>query len=304
MKNPKEILCGIHVPLVTPFNEAGELRLDSLAFNVAKLSESSVNGVMALGSNGEFKSLSDSESLSVVRVASQNKGSKKLIVGIGRESVWQTRHFIEAICDQGLIDGVDYFSVITPHYFAGLMDDESLYDYYETIAGISPVPILIYLIPRCANGVTISVSLLNRLANHPNIHGIKDSSPAMMTHYMAGLADREDFAILAGSLNNLLTCLALGGRGGVVSAANYFPDACSELVVKANAHHQVELVADYVQLKNLVDLTGGRRGVASVKACMNLLGFRGGVPRKPVQAVSHKTHHEIEQALRDRGLLE
>ena len=115
-------------------------------------------------------------------------------------------------------------SVLTPGYFKNLMTDHALIDYYQAIADFSPYPVLIYCAPGFANAVRISPEALRILADHPNIAGIKDTSPDMMSAYMDCVGGRDDFQVLAGSLNNFFLCTLRGGKGGILSAANYFAE--------------------------------------------------------------------------------
>lgn len=290
-----EKLRGVLIPTVTPFDDRGALSIPMMEDNFTKWNRTNVRGYMVLGSNGEFRSLSDDESLTVVARALELKADKTLIVGVGRESLRLTLAFLGKVVALG--PGVDYVSVLTPHYFAKLMDDAALVEYYAAIADYSPVPVLLYVAPGFANSVAVSPAALRSLAGHPNIHGLKDTSPAMMLDYFLSAGGRDDFAVLAGSLNTLLTCLTLGGEGGVVSAANYFPAQCADLTDLYFAGEHQKAVERYVELQHVVKETGAKRGIASLKCCMNLCGFSGGRPRLPVQALSAEEENAMRATL-------
>jgi 4-hydroxy-2-oxoglutarate aldolase len=189
--------------------------------------------------------------------------------------------------------GVDYVSVLTPHYFGSLMDDSALIAYYEAVADRSPVPVLVYVAPGFANGVSVSPAAVKRLAEHPNIHGMKDTTPALLVSYMAAVGQRDDFSVMAGSLNTLLSCLTYGGVGGVVSAANYLPRQCVDIADLYFAGRLDEALQRYMELLAIVAQTGAKYSVAGLKSCMNVCGFSGGVPRLPVRALSLKREAEI-----------
>jgi dihydrodipicolinate synthase/N-acetylneuraminate lyase len=102
---------------------------------------------------------------------------------------------------------------------------------------------------------------------------------------------------MAGSIGTIMTDLFFGGPGGVVSAANYFPAECAQLTdlfFKGEISAYMDL---YKELFMLVEMTGGKSGVASVKATMNLLGFQAGIPRSPVSPLSKKEEENIRQVL-------
>lgn len=293
---------GIVIPTVTPFDDEGALNVAMLEDNFARWNETTVRGYMVLGSNGEFRSLSDDESLMVVGRARELKADKTLIVGVGRESLRLTLAFLDKVT--GLGPGVDYVSVLTPHYFAKLMDDQALVDYYIAVADHSPVPVLLYVAPGFANSVVVSPAALRSLASHPNIHGLKDTTPAMMLDYFLVAGRRDDFTILAGSLSTLLPGLMLGGPGGVVSAANYFPAQCAEITDLYFAGEQEKAIERYVELQRVVKQTGARRGIAGLKCCMNLCGLSGGRPRLPVKPVSAREESEIRSVLVANHIIE
>ncbi len=274
-------LNGIYIPAVTPFDEKEKLNCNMLEFNIQKWNDTDVSGYMCLGSNGEFRMLDDDESLEVLRTFSRCcSETKGLIAGIGRESLYQTLHFLERIEKEGL--DIDYVSVLTPHYFKRAMDDNALITYFEKIADESPYPVLLYCAPGFANGVCISAEALLILADHPNIFGIKDTSPDQMDVYMDTVGGRNDFSVMAGSIGTLYQCFRRGGIAGVLSAANYFPQECARLP-KIWLTEGEDAYLEYEKaLRKKIRQTGGKNGVSSVKAYMNSLGYRAGRPRSPL----------------------
>jgi len=292
-------LQGIIIPAVTTFGEDGSVDLKMMEFNYRRWNQTGVRGYMCLGSNGEFRSLDDEESFSVIRAAAEfRQKDKTLIAGVGRESLYQTLKFIERIQEAQL--ELDYISVLTPSYFNKLMTDEALVDFYVKIADFSKYPLLLYCAPGFANSVCLSVEAVRILADHPHIHGIKDTSGNMMQEYMAAFGQREDFSVLAGSLNNLMACLNGGGKGGVVSAANYFPELCARItdIYEESGRKAAEEYVD--ELRKLIKLTGGPGGIAGVKYCMNLTGYEGGVPRLPVQPLSAGLAEQAKAVMKEK----
>ena len=295
-------LGGIIIPAVTPFDESGEIRFDMLQENYQAWNQTAVGGMMCLGSNGEFRMLSDDEAFEVIRVSSSCAGPDKcFIAGVGRESLYQTLKFVDRVQSADL--RIDYLSVLTPHYFKSLMTDDALIAYFTAIADFSRLPILLYCAPAFANDVTISAEAVRVLADHPNIHGIKDTSKNMMNAYMDAAGGREDFEVLSGSMSTVFTCMDRGGKGGVVSAANYFPAQCAEVVRLYREEGREKAWAYYTGLQDVIKKTGARGSVAGVKCCMNLMGLKGGLPRKPVLPISKEVEAEMRQALLEAGFL-
>lgn len=291
-----EQFSGVIIPAVTPFDKDGTLRFDWLQENCARWNRTSVDGIMVLGSNGEFRSVDDDEAFEVIETASQTVSKdKKLIVGIGRESLRQTLTFLKRIASSAL--NINYVSVLTPCYFKNAMTDETLIAYYRAVANESPYPVLLYCAPGFANGVCISPQALQILSEHPNIVGIKDTSKDMMSAYLSSVDRNEHFSVISGSLSNIMTCLEQGGRAGVLSAANYFPESCAKLFTLMKTEGLETAKSYCTQLKTLVAQTGGRGGVAGVKATMGLMGYKGGYPRLPVLPCDSATVDTIQHCI-------
>lgn len=285
---------GIIIPAVTPFDEDGTLRLDWLRENYEAWSRTGVCGVMALGSNGEFRSLSDDEAFEVIRTASEALDPEKVfIAGVGRESTYQTIAFIKRLEEAKV--RIDYVSVLTPCYFKGLMTDEALIDFYQTVADASSYPVLIYCAPGFVNGVYVSPEAMKVLADHPNIAGVKDTTPDQMAAYMDAVGGRDDFMVISGKLSNIMYALEHGGPGGIISSSNYFPNACAKLTTLFREEGPEAAKEYYKQLSELGSQTGGRASVAGVKAVMNMTGKKGGYPRKPVLPVQEDLLAQIRE---------
>ena len=221
----KQRLTGVFPPLITPFFDQA-LNTDALKFNVNKLNATSLKGYMPLGSNGEFQSLTDEEALAVLKTVRDTMRSDKiLIAGVARESAYNTAEFASKCAAAG----IDYASVLAPHYFAGRMTDEALMKYYSYVADACPVPVLLYNAPGFSAGVTISPQLVAELAKHPNIVGMKDTSKADISIYTSAVPDGAEFYVLAGTISKFFDGLQNGAVGGVLSMANYLPEACCQV---------------------------------------------------------------------------
>lgn len=294
----KERLSGVLAPVVTPF-VGDELSLDDLRFNLRKLSETNLAGYLALGSNGEFRSLTDREQVRVLEVFAAEKGDKAVMVGTACESTRETIEKSKVASEMGF----DYVSILTPGYFARQMDGVTLQGHYERIADSIDIPVLLYNAPRFAGGVQIPLQTLLRLSRHPNIVGMKDSSSAGPAMLLALLDPSEDFHVLAGSINSFYPSLHLGAAGGVVSLANVLPDRCCDLYrlfIQGKYNEAREL---HDRLVRLNQAASGTWGVAGVKAAMEIVGFKGGQPRHPLTGLSDEAKERISQAMLKEGFL-
>lgn len=289
-------LSGVFAPVVTPFRE-DELALEDLRANLRALSSTPLAGYFALGSNGEARSLTWAEHLAVMEVFAEEAAGRVVMVGAGCES---TRETIARAREIGRM-GFAFASAITPAYFASRMNDEALEAHYCRVADNSPVPLLIYNAPGFAGGVSVSPAVVRRLAAHGNIAGIKDSAPAGPGRYLAALDGETDFCVLAGSVAFFYPSLVLGASGGVLSLANSLPRQCVLLYELARSGLHEEARALHARLVRLNAASSDRHGVAGVKALMDLLGYAGGEPRRPLAPLGEQQRGEIAGILEREG---
>jgi 4-hydroxy-2-oxoglutarate aldolase len=297
MTKNKAKLSGIFAPVVTPF-ENDQVELNFLRENLQKLNESDLTGYLALGSNGEFKSLNDKEQIQILEVFAETKGDKVIMVGTGCESTYQTIEKSRIAAEMGF----DYVSVLTPHYFGKRIDGSVLKDYYTRIAETIDIPVLLYNAPGFANSVTIPPQTVKELSKHPNIVGMKDSAPTGPAKYLAVLDPDEDFSILAGSANFFYPSLILGATGGTLSIANSIPEICCELYRLFQQGKFDEAKELHFKIARINQVTSGPWGVAGVKAAMDIRGYKGNSPRHPLKEISKEGIEKIKQTLRDEGV--
>lgn len=295
----KEKLSGIYPPIMTPFIEE-KVAYDKLADNIQKYNETSLRGYMPLGSNGEFRSLTDEESLKVVETVYKNKSADKhLMAGTQRESAVATIEFIKKAADKG----IEFASVLCPHYFPKKMNDEALIRFFTKVADESPVPILLYNSPGFSGGVFLSTEAVAKLSQHPNIVGMKDGTKEEMSAYVKALPKGAEFYILAGTISKFYTGLLGGGVGGVLSMANYLPDLCNELYALYINGEKEKGMKMHERLCALNQTTGGKYGIAGVKGAMDLLGYFGGDPRNPLLPLTEAEKAELKSDMQKEGLI-
>ena len=298
MTKNKENLSGVFVPVVTPFVDES-VSLEDLRENLRKLRETALAGYLALGSNGEYKSLTDREQMQVLEVFAAEKGDKVVMVGTGCESTKQTIEKSRVVAQMGF----DYVSVLTPHYFAKRMDGDTLRGYYERIADSISIPVLIYNAPGFAGGVTVPPATVAALAKHEHIVGMKDSAPTGPARFLTELDPDDDFHVLAGSINFFYPSLHIGAAGGVVSLANALPEPCARLYALFAEGKYGEAKELHFKLARLNRAVSGAWGVAGVKAAMDMCGFKGGGPRHPLTPVPDEGRERMRRALASEGLL-
>ncbi len=288
-------IAGIFAPITTPFVDE-EVSIDDLKENIRKYSQTPLSGFFVLGSNGESKSLTEAEKLSILEMVLQEKAEhQRVMAGAGYESTRQTIAFSKKA--QSL--GADFVSLVTPSYFKKGLTDEAMIGYYSDVAEALSIPVLIYNAPGFT-GMTLSPRVIETLSGHPNVAGMKDTSPDGMARYLAVCG--EDFDILAGTVNTLFIALALGASGGVVSLADAYPDPCCQLYEKAREGDREAALKLHLTLFRLNQSVSGKFGVAGVKYAMDVAGFYGGPPRLPLLPLKPAEKESIEKAISVAGL--
>lgn len=293
----KKRLSGIFAPITTPFvNE--EVSVEHLKANMLKYKNSGLSGFFALGSNGENKSLTEDEKLKVLEVVLQEKAEHQLVMaGAGYESTRQTIAFGKKVAQMG----ADFVSIVTPSYFKKRLTDEAMIGFYTDIADAVSVPVLAYNAPGFT-GMTLSAKVVEKISQHPNVAGMKDTSTGNMSSYLDVCSD--DFDILAGTISTLFTAMLLGATGGVVSLANAFPEPCCKLYQKYSSGDVEGARQLHYTLFRLNRSVSGSFGVAGVKYAMEIGGFYGGDPRLPLLPLSEANKQAIGSAVAKAGLSE
>lgn len=299
MKTMKEKLSGIYPPIMTPFKNQ-EVAYEKLADNIQKYNATQLRGYMPLGSNGEFRSLTEDESLKVIDTVYKSKTADKILMaGTQRESAMATIEFTKKAADKG----IELASVLSPHYYPKKMTDDALVKFFTTIADASPVPILLYNSPGFSNGVVVSPNAVGILSQHPNIVGMKDGTKENMSIYVNAVPKDAEFYILAGTISKFYTGLLDGGVGGVLSMANYLPNVCYELYNLYLKKDKVRGQDMHEKLCALNSITGGKFGIAGVKGAMDILGYYGGDPRIPLLPLTQAEKAELKSNMENEGLI-
>ncbi len=164
-------LHGIIPPLVTPFKANEDLDLDRLRSLIDEMIGHGVHGIFVLGTTSEFYSLDEREKQEVIATAvAQVNRRCPVMAGTGAET---TREAVR-LSKMAVREGADAVSVITPYYISPTQAE--IADHYRRIAEQIDRPLLLYNNPAVCGGVKIDIETVAKLAEVPNITGIKDSS--------------------------------------------------------------------------------------------------------------------------------
>ncbi|AOZ03238.1 4-hydroxy-tetrahydrodipicolinate synthase [Cupriavidus sp. USMAHM13] len=282
---------GIIPALITPMTPDEAVDEAGLRTLVDRLVDAGVHALFVLGTNGEFIALSEEEKLRIARITvAQARGRVPVIAGTG---AYATRDVI-ALNSKMLDTGVDAVSVITP-YFNGATQAE-LVEHYRAIAAATSLPVMLYTIPAKA-GVTLTIDSVRRLAEVPNIRGIKDSGGDFDRLLQLINLRRDDFAVFTGTDSMILWTLIAGGDGAVAATTNAVPGVVMSIWNRFQAGDIAAARAAQESLRALRDAFALGTMPVVLKTAAEMLGMPAGPARAPARPLDAKTRERLAEAL-------
>ena len=289
---------GVIPPLVTPVDEFEKVNANALRKIIRRVLDGGVHGVFVLGSTGEFFGLDEKQQrFAIETTIDEVAGMVPIYAGIGGVT---TRACVKA-AQMAESEGVQAITLLPPAYLSP--NDNELFDHYRAVADSVNIPLLIYNNPDRIR-VNISPTLLERLADVPNIVGIKDSSANMnLTAEYLRRTRGSGFRVMAGCDTLILATLVYGGVGCVAATANVAP----KLVVRIYERFQAgdlggALRAQFELAPLRLAFSLGSWPVV-MKDALNLIGIKAGQPIRPNVGCSEENLKSLEQILITLGLL-
>ncbi len=274
-------LAGVLAPITTPFDSTtGEIASERLRHNVTRLIAAGLDGVVVAGSTGEAALLEfDEQRRLVAWVREALPDQRWLLVGTGAESTRQAVALSRAAAGEG----ADAVLVRPPSYYAAAISPATLADYFRAVADASPVPVLVYNIPKYTH-IPIASGLLERLAGHTNVIGVKDSSGDAKNLAAYRQVAPATWSVFVGSASLLYQALELGCEGGILAAACFAAETCARLQAAFRSGDRAGAGRLQERLGPLDKEVVGRLGPAGVKAAMDAVGggLFGGPVRPPL----------------------
>jgi len=286
-------LRGIVPALTTPYSD-GEVTLSALRRNIGRYERLALAGYLVLGSTGEAVLLDPDERRRLLEAARAAVPSGKLLVaGVAAEATRDAFRQLRMAADLG----ADAALVSTPHYFRAQMTSEALVTHFTTLADDSPLPLLLYNVPKFT-GLALPAEAVLRLSEHERVVGIKDSSGDL--DYLSRIVteSRPGFQVVCGDSALLPAALDAGAAGAILAAATVFPEPLIRVAAGEGPADEATQEAAAIIV--------GRHGVAGIKAALDLRGLDGGPIRSPLLPLSREARDrigEILSALVDAGAI-
>ncbi len=288
---------GIYTALITPFTSSGAV--DEKAFQefVEWQIGQGVHGLVPCGTTGESPTLSHEEHNRVIKLCVEvAKGRVPVMAGTGsnstEEAIMTTRYAKEA--------GADCALIVAPYY--NKPTQEGLYQHFKAINDAVDIPIILYNVPG-RSIVDIKDETIARLAELPNIVGLKDATGDLARPYILRNKLKGEFQLLSGEDMTAVAFNASGGQGCISVASNIMPKACAKI-------QEACLKKDYVSALTLQDRLVPLNSIlfcetspGPVKYAASLMGKCLPNLRLPLVDVSDSAKKEIKNILSNLGLL-
>jgi 4-hydroxy-tetrahydrodipicolinate synthase len=289
-------LKGCGTAIVTPFTRDGTVDVEALRKLVEWQIDEGIDFLVPCGSTGEAQTLSAEERELVVRtVVEASQGRVPTMAGATHND---TRQAVAEAARMSAL-GVTWLLSATPYY--NKPTPEGLYRHFVAVADASRVPVCLYNVPG-RTAVNMKPETVLRLASHPNIIGIKESSGdlAQVQHLLLGRS--ENFAVLSGEDWMTLAIIAAGGDGLISVASNEIPRLMSQLVRRTLRGQVADAREILFQVLPLLEANFLETNPAPVKAALAAMGRILDVVRLPLVPLSEQRRPPLFAALRAAGV--
>ena len=294
MKRP--VFTGLCTALVTPFRGDG-VNYEMLEALIERQIRSGADAIVLAGTTGESPTLTDAEKLEIFRVGVNTAaGRTKIIAGTGSNSTAKAVDLSQKAARMG----VDAILAVTPYY--NKSTQPGLIQYYTAVAATSGLPVIAYNVPS-RTGVDIRVDTCRKLAEIPDIAGIKEASGDISKIGRILAACGDALPVYSGNDDQTVPIMALGGAGVISVASNVVPRPMKELTDMCLAGEYPKAAAIQRKLLKLMDLMFCQVNPIPVKAAMKLIGFDCGSCRLPLDGLPDEDVQKLRDCLDELELL-
>lgn len=291
------MLTGSLVALITPMNADGSVNFEQLNTLIEWHIANGTDAIVAVGTTGESATLSVDEHLAVVEATV--KQVNKCIPVIAGTGANNTREAIELSKSAEKL-GADYTLSVVPYY--NKPSQEGIYQHFKAIAEATSIPMIIYNVPG-RTVVNMSNETILRLAQIPNIVGVKEASGDVARALSLFKDAPKDFAIYSGDDPTGLPFLLCGGHGVITVAANVAPKEFAQM-----CHHAIngEIAAAKTlneQLIPIYDVMFCEPSPAAAKWALEKLGLCDAHVRLPILPLSEAGQEKVQAALKASAIV-
>lgn len=290
---------GIIPPIITPLTPDGKVNEPMLRKLVNHFIDSGVHGLFPLGTTGEFYAFSNEEYKNILKIVVEETRGRVPVYG-GANHI-TTRGTVELV-KLAKEAGVDAVSVLTPMFVSQTQPE--IYAFYKTVAESTDLPIIIYNNKPKTN-VTVTPETLARLAEIPNIVGVKDSTGDMTNteEYIRLTRHRDDFHVLMGRDTLIYAALCYGATGAIASCANVAPKITVDIYNKYMAGDLKGALEAQFLLAPLRIACNMGTFPAVIKEGLVMQGFDVGKCLDPISEITPEQKEKLHAILKEMNLL-
>ena len=292
-----ENIKGSIVAMVTPYHEDGSINFEVLTELLERQIREGTDAILTLGTTGESATMTHEEDASIVEhTIKVVNGRVPVIVGCGSNCTATQKE--KGVEYQNM--GADALLIISPYY--NKANTEGMYRHFAETADAVHVPCILYNVPG-RTGCSIPVSVVEKLAVHPNIAGIKEASGDMSYAMKIAHCIGPDFALYSGNDDITVPLLSIGGSGVISVYANVMPAMCHQIVADYLSGNQAQAVANHLRYLRVMNDLFNEVNPIPVKSAMNMMGLNVGPMRLPLCEMSEEHQAVLRASLQEAGLL-
>lgn len=283
---------GLGTALITPFMEDGTIDFQSLSAMIEHQVNGGVDYLVIMGTTSEAPTITHEEQDQIIaHVVKQVAGRVPLVLGVGGNSTAAVVQRLGELRDRLLTDFAAILSV-TPYY--NRPQQEGLYLHFSAVAEASPVPVILYNVPK-RTGVNLLPETTRRIYDaHPQkIMGIKEACGSIEQFTETVNLSNGDFSVISGDDDLAYEMMKAGGDGLISVASNAWPKEMKQIVAEKDAMMQQRLS----HLIHLLFVEGNPSGIKTVLTDMGLIK---NVLRLPMVPCTENTQMVIRRALAQR----
>ena len=291
-------LRGCGTALVTPFHQDGSLDEQALRNLVSWQIESGIDFLVPCGTTGETPTLSHEEWLRVIDLTIEvAAGRVPIVAGATSNSTRDAVAKAQELADRS---GVDAILTASPYY--NKPTQEGQYQHFKAIAEAVNKPIILYNVPG-RTAANIEPGTIARLAELPNIAGVKEASGNLTQIAEICSGAREGFSVLSGDDAMTLPVIAIGGVGVISVASNEIPREMAEMTRAAVNNNWQAAREIYQKYLPLMQANFIESSPMPVKAVLAMMGRIEEAYRLPMVQVRRDTRSKLQKIAGDVGLI-
>ncbi len=289
------IFRGAATAIATPMFEDGSINFEEFGKMLDFQVNSKADSVVVCGTTGESATMTDEEHVETIRYCVKKIGGRiPVIAGTGSND---TAYAIE-LSKEAQALGADALLLVTPYY--NKTSQRGLIKHFTAIADSVNLPIVLYNVPS-RTGISIAAETYIELAKHPNITAVKEASGNM--DLMMQVSANTDLDIYSGNDDEVLPCLALGGKGVISVSSNVCPkEKHDEVTLFLEGKHE-EALAIQKKLLALEKALFMDVNPIPVKQALNIMGFKAGECRLPLCGMTEEMNGRLKAVMEPLGLV-